>query len=502
MNLRNGRTAQKTTRNVVAALFGLGIAVAAPAFVLAQGENLSEKVSPSSSQNQLSNGALTSFADLVETVSPAVVSVRVRRKIEAPEMDAFPNLEGLPEQFRRFFPRSGPNGGSRQAEAQGSGFIIDSDGYVVTNNHVIDGGDEILIVMNTGKEYSARLIGTDPQTDLALLKIDSKDKLPYVPFGDDEKLRVGDWVVAVGNPFGLGGTVTAGIISARGRAINSSIYNDFLQIDAPINRGNSGGPTFDLDGKVVGVNSFIFSPSGGNVGIGFAIPSTTAEFIIGELKANGEITRGFLGINIQGLTEEIADAQGLDTSEGAIITDVSDASPAKKAGFKIGDVVLEVDGEKVKDSRDLTRKVGQLKPGQKVSFRIWRGGKEKSIKAKIAKRETGPVASNDNQDNDKSDSPLGLAMTNLDDEWRNRINADESIEGVVVTQVLPGSPADHVSIRPGDVILQVNNEDVSDADEVLSRVKKAKKDKRKSVLLLVWSRGVRRFVPVNFEETE
>lgn len=467
----------------------------------ARGENLSEKVSPNLVGKRLANGAPLSFADLVETVSPAVVSVLVEREVSRDEREFVEQFRNMPESFRRrFMPEGGEGPEPRMARSAGSGFIIDETGYIVTNNHVVEKGETISITMHDGSTHDAKLVGRDPETDIALLKIETDKALPYVPFASDDNLRVGDWVVAVGNPFGLGGSVTAGIVSARGRQVNglASTYTDFIQIDASINRGNSGGPTFDLSGKVVGINTLIMSPTGGNVGIGFAIPASVAIRIVRQLKERGEIIRGFLGVNIQLITEDIADGMGLDTVDGALVAQVTKDSPAEKAGFRSGDVILKVDGKKAKDFRHVTRMVGQLAPGEKIPFKVLRDGKMKTIKVKIGTRER-----EDEEESSEPDEPaataLGLRLSELTDEARNRLQADDDLAGVLITQISPVSEAAQKGLRPGDVILKVGGVDVQTPQDVSAAIERATADKQKTVLFFIQTRQARRFVALGLD---
>lgn len=500
-------------RGTFAAFFAAGVITAvvlsAPmtgaAAQKAKGENLSEKVTPTLSNKLLANGAPLSFADLVETVSPAVVSVSVERAVPREMRDLGQQFRNLPEQFRRrALPKNhGGDGPPPMARSAGSGFIIDETGYIVTNNHVVEDGETITITMHDGSTHKARLVGRDAGTDIALLKVDADKAFPYVPFASDDNLRVGDWVVAVGNPFGLGGSVTAGIVSARGREMNGleSTYTDFIQIDASINRGNSGGPTFDLNGKVVGINTLIISPSGGNVGIGFAIPASVATGIVQQLKDRGEIVRGYLGVNIQLITEDIAEGMGLEGVDGALVAEVSKGSPAEKAGFLSGDVILEVNGQKAKDFRQVTRMVGLLEPGEKIPFKIIRDGKNKTIKVKIGKREeVVALAPSDRGENDAT--ALGLLLGELTDEARGRLQADDDLEGVLITQISPVSEAAQKGLRPGDVILKVGGGEVRTPQDVSKAIAKAKADKQKSVLFFVQTRQARRFVALGLASKE
>ncbi len=367
----------------------------------------------------------TGFADVVEKVSPAVVSVRVSAKVSPAADDgmqfSLPGMDNLPPDsplnrfFRQF--RQGPDGdqqhqrrgpGRIRPVAQGSGFFISDDGYLVTNNHVVDGGAAYTVVMDNGDELDAKLIGTDPRTDLAVLKVDANRKFTYVKFADDSKVRVGDWVVAVGNPFGLGGTVTAGIVSARGRDIGAGPYDDFIQIDAAVNRGNSGGPAFNLNGEVVGINTAIFSPSGGNVGIAFAIPASTAQNVVNGLIKNGSIQRGWLGVQIQPVTKDIANAIGLQDEKGALVAEAQDNGPAKAAGIQSGDVITGVDGETIDGPRELARKIGNMQPGSSAQVTLWRDGKSKTVDLKLGELPApDQVASADQASPDQSTDSLG-----------------------------------------------------------------------------------------------
>jgi len=437
------------------------------------------------------------FADLVENVMPAVISIEVNHKLVANRLqggqsDQFtmPDL-GPDNPFREFFEQfRGRDFGTPlpapDSRAQGSGFIISADGYAVTNNHVVANAETVTVSLPDGTQYEAEVVGTDPKTDLALLKITTDDKLHYVEFSDQEP-RVGDWVIAVGNPFGLGGSVTTGIISARERNIGSGPYDDFLQIDAPINKGNSGGPAFNLDGKVVGVNTAIFSPSGGSVGIGFAIPASIAKQVIGEIRDNGQVTRGWLGVQIQPVTKDIAESLGLDKAQGAIVADVTDDSPALKAGLKTGDTILEVDGQAIDDPRDLARKVATIAPGKSVQLSVYRNGKQEKVAVEIG---TMPgdeeLAARSSEGDSESDrTRLGLELV-----------PSEDGRGVQVASVMPNSPAAERGLRPGDVILEVGGIQVDDPGAVEAAMEKAAGDGQKGVLMLVRSGERQRFVAV------
>jgi serine protease Do len=341
--------------------------------------------------------AMPSFADVIDRVKPAVVSVRVKMgnvaarqpfgeesQFQTPDLPPGHPLERFFREFREQQPGGPRQAPRRRAQAQGSGFFVSQDGYVVTNNHVVDNAAEVEIVMDDGRTLEAKVVGADPKTDLALLKVEGSD-FPYVKFGA-QKARVGDWVIAVGNPFGLGGTVTAGIVSAQHRDIGQGPYDDFIQIDAPVNRGNSGGPTFNLAGEVVGVNTAIFSPSGGNVGIAFAIPASTVEQVVASLKENGTVTRGFIGVQMQPVTKEVAEAIGLKEPRGALVAEALRDGPAAKAGIRTGDTIVAVDGEPIKEARDLSRKIANVAPGKSVNVTVFRDGKERTVSLEVAKQ--------------------------------------------------------------------------------------------------------------------
>ncbi|MEP9371035.1 Do family serine endopeptidase [Mesorhizobium sp. KR1-2] len=452
------------------------------------------------------------FADVVEHVSPAVVSVRVKAKTVSDDEEGFfsgpRGFENLPDDhpMKRFF-RQFRGYGEQQQDgkrwhrdrqprpvAQGSGFFISDDGYLVTNNHVVDGGSSFTVVTNDGKELDAKLVGADSRTDLALLKVDSDQKFTYVEFADDSKVRVGDWVVAVGNPFGLGGTVTAGIVSARGRDIGAGPYDDFIQIDAAVNHGNSGGPAFNLNGQVVGVNTAIFSPSGGSVGIAFAIPASTAKQVVQDLMKGGSVQRGWLGVQIQPVTPDIAESLGLgNNAKGALVASVQDDGPAKKAGIVAGDVVTQVNGKDVSSPRELARIIGANPPGQPVDVTLWRNGKSETVKLDLgtlpasdkqasAEQQSSPQAQADALAN------LGLTVTTADDG-----------KGLVVTAVEPDSDAADRGIQPGDVIMSVNSVEVKGPGDVTKAMADAAKAGRKAVLVQLTREDTNRFVtlPVN-----
>jgi serine protease Do len=437
------------------------------------------------------------FADLAARVMPAVVSVEVNFANVADNSednneddDSGRGMPNLPPDspFRDFFnqfpqfrdqlpqPRQ-PRGGI----AQGSGFVITPDGYAVTNNHVVGNADKVSVTFSDGQKYDAKVIGTDPKTDLALIKIEGGKSFAYVKFSEREP-RVGDWVLAVGNPFGLGGTVTSGIISARGRDIGSGPYDDFLQIDASINKGNSGGPAFNLDGEVIGINTAIYSPSGGSVGIGFAIPASTAKEVIGSLRANGAVTRGWLGVQIQPVTDDIAEGLGLKDKKGALVADVTDKSPALAAGIKTGDTIIKVGSDEISDPRDLAKKVARYSPGKSVDVTIIRGGKTQTIAVELGKMPGDKEASNA-----KPAEPehTGLAELGV------RLAPAEDGAGVKVVDVKPGSTAEERGIRAGDIILEVAGHEVHQPADVKSALASIK---GKRIVLLVRSGDNQHFV--------
>jgi serine protease Do len=449
-----------------------------------------------------------SFADVVERVSPAVVSVQVKAKIE-PASDADVQmfgrgLEDLPDdhpmkrffkEFRGYGDQNGPRSERRQRRegprpvAQGSGFFISEDGYLVTNNHVVEGGSEFAVVMDSGKELDAKLVGTDPRTDLAVLKVEPNGtKFTYVDFADDAKVRVGDWVVAVGNPFGLGGTVTAGIVSARGRDIGAGPYDDFLQIDAAVNRGNSGGPAFNLTGEVVGINTAIFSPSGGSVGIAFAIPASTAREVVQDLIKDGAVQRGWLGVEIQPVTPEIADSLGLTGEKGALVSNAQDDGPAKKAGVVAGDIITAVDGKEVASPKELARLIGDIAPGKAVDVTVWRNGKAETVKVDLGElpgAEKQAALQDDSKAPAQADQLADLGLT---------IAPSDDGKGVVVTDVDPSSDAAERGLEAGDVITNVNSKPVTGGSDIQTAMEDAAKAGRKAVLVQVTRGDVSRFV--------
>ena len=448
----------------------------------------------------------TGFADVVEKVKPAVVSVRVKVDATAKMMSMNDNDEASPMQpgaplekfFEQFGGRGMPNGfpqGKRAVTGEGSGFFISADGYAVTNNHVVDHAKTVQITMDDGSTYDAKVVGSDPKTDLALIKVDANKSFPFVKFADRDP-RVGDWVVAVGNPFGLGGTVTAGIVSARGRDIGSGPYDDYIQIDAPINKGNSGGPAFNMDGEVIGVNTAIFSPSGGSVGIGFDIPAATAKMVVAQLKEHGRIDRAWLGVQIQPVTAEIADSLGLKKAEGAIVAQPQAGSPASKAGIVAGDVITEIDGKAIKDSRELARKVGMMAPGTKIKVTLARKGEIKTLTLTLGKMPNDQQAKADTSDEmSAGDSPrLGLNLAPAKDV------AGSGDQGVAVVGVDPNGPAAERGIKTGDVILDVAGKAVANTAEVRKALSDARTAGKNTVLLRVKTAEATRFVALSIKK--
>jgi serine protease Do len=436
-----------------------------------------------------------SFSNLAKKVSPSVVWIATTQEVanQAPEVPFnFPEGSPFEKFFRQFRNGQGQNGQPRIAHALGSGFIIDPGGYIVTNNHVIDHATAVKVKLASGDEYDAKIVGTDQLTDLALLKVDAKEPLPAVSFGDSDHADVGDWVMAVGNPFGLGGTVTAGIISARGRNIQAGPYDDFLQVDAPINKGNSGGPLFNLDGKVIGVNTAIFSPNGGSVGIGFAIPSNLVKPVIAQIRENGQVERGWLGVQIQGVTADIADAMGLDQQNGALVSDVIAGSPAEQAGFKSGDVIVAVDGNTVENPRDLARLVAQRPVGDQPEFTLWRDGKQMSLVATLGKmppyEQLASGEPNAMPGGAYHSKPLGADLASLTDNRRAQFDVPDDVNGVVILDVGNG-PAMDQGLRPGDVIREVAQTDVTTPRQVDTLIRKNADGNNKAVLLLVNRQG-------------
>jgi serine protease Do len=452
-----------------------------------------------------------SFADIVERVAPAVVNISTSKAVRRGDMPDLPFPQPPPgspfeDFFREFFDQDrAPEQMPRRQASLGSGFVVDPEGFVVTNNHVIAEADEIQVVFNDETTYEATLVGRDTKTDLALLKIEPDHPLQAVTFANSDTVRVGDWIIAIGNPFGLGSTVTAGIVSARSRDIRAGPYDDFLQVDAPINRGNSGGPSFNLDGQVIGINTAIFSPSGGNVGIGFAIPSNLALPVIDSLKENGRVKRGWLGVRIQTVTDEIAESLGLHDAQGALVASVTPGGPAEIAKIEAGDVILEFDHKKIDRMRGLPRIVAETPIGKDVEVDIWRRGEKQTVNVKLGELpEEDELAALTESGADTPTSAqidaLGVTVATITDELRTRYELAEGVSGVVIVEVKEGGPAGAETLRPGDVIVEVGQEEVTSPPEVTAKVNHAQQDNKKSVLLLIDRQGDLRFVALRFPE--
>lgn len=445
-----------------------------------------------------------SFADLAQEVSPAVVNITTTTTVAAPAEDGPVLPEGSPfEDFFKDF--GGPNGprGPQRSNALGSGFVISADGYIVTNNHVIEGADEISIEFFSGKTLDAELVGTDPKTDIALLKVKSETPLVFVPFGDSDVMRVGDWVMAVGNPLGQGFSVSAGIVSARNREL-SGTYDDFIQTDAAINRGNSGGPLFNMDGQVIGVNTAILSPNGGSIGIGFSMASNVVAKVVGQLQEFGETRRGWLGVRIQDVTPDVAEAMGLGTATGALVTDVPEG-PAKDGGIKAGDVITAFDGAEVTDTRELVRRVADADVGRAVSVVVLREGKTENLSVTLGRRETAegegtePGAAPETETAPASKDLLGMTLGPLTDEARTELNLGGEVDGLVITAIDEAGEAYEKGLRAGDVITEAGQQKVTALADLEARITEAKDAGRKSLLLLIRRGPDPRFVALSVE---
>jgi serine protease Do len=443
-----------------------------------------------------------SFADLAEKSLPAVVNISTTQMV-SPDSQ----IQDLDEMFREFLDRqNGEKPRPRKATSLGSGFIIDPTGYIVTNNHVIEDAEEITVITHDKKELTAKLVGRDEKTDLALLKVETDEPLPALKWGDSDALRIGDWILAIGNPFGLGGTVTAGIVSARQRDINAGPYDDFIQTDASINRGNSGGPMFNMDGDVVGINSAIFSPSGGSVGIGFSIPSNLAKGVIDQIKEFGHPRRGWLGVRIQTVSPELAEGLRLPEAKGALVSSVSAGGPADKAGIRQGDVILEFDGRAVADMRALPRLVAESQFGKSVPVGIWRKGAKTTVTVELGELdEKAEAALQTTQPEGEAEQPaetgdrieqLGVEVGSIDDAARAKFDLPEGTEGVVVLSVEENGPAAEKDLRPGDVIAEVDQKAVTSPSDVRERVKSAQENGYRLVTLLINRQGDFQWVAV------
>ncbi len=478
-------------------------------------------------------GAPDSFADLAASLLPAVVNISSTETVgadqpdgddnddqggpgggsgggpgggTAPGMPAFPPGSPFEKFFRDFMNRqhggAEPNAPPRKMQALGSGFIIDPSGIIVTNNHVINGAEEITVTLQDNTVLKAKLIGHDDRTDLAVLQVKTDHKLPAVSFGDSDKSRVGDWVLAIGNPFGLSGTVTAGIVSSRGRDIQQGPYDDFIQTDAPINKGNSGGPLFNMDGQVVGINTAIYSPSGGSIGIGFAIPASEAKLVIAQLRQFGRAKRGWIGVRIQDVTADIADSLGLKSPHGALIAGIEPKGPAQKSGLRTGDVILQLDNQDV-DGRSLPRRVAETPVGEAGQFAIWRDGKRQMLTIPIGnfpedqpKPEAKPTARAPSATAPVALADLGMKVAAITDALRQKFQLPDGQKGVVITDVSPDGKAAERGLKPGDVVAEVQQSEVSTPDELQDRIAQARHAKHASVLMLVQNGDGMRWVPL------
>jgi len=449
-----------------------------------------------------------SVADTAERVIDAVVNISTSQTIEAQKGVQLPQLPpGSPfeEFFDEFFKKGGEDGGSRarKVSSLGSGFVIDPSGIIVTNNHVIADADEIFANFNDGSKLKAEIVGRDSKSDLAVLRVKPDKSIKAVTFGDSDKMRVGDWVMAIGNPFGLGGSVTVGVVSARNRDINAGPYDNFLQTDAAINRGNSGGPLFNMDGEVIGINTAIISPSGGSIGIGFAIPSKSVTGVVAQLREFGETRRGWIGVRIQQIDDAIAESLGLSKGHGALIAGVNDGGPAAKGGLQTGDIIVKFDGREIKEMRDLPKVVADTQVGKTVDVVYLRKGKEQSARVTLGRLEDSEKAQAASLTKEKPGEPksvtknvLGLGLSSLTDDLRKKYKIKESTKGVIVVSVDRNSAAAERGIQAGDVILEIQNEAIIKPDDLQIRVDALKKDGKKSALILVMRGDEQRFIPL------
>jgi serine protease Do len=470
--------------------------------------------------SNMAGRSLPSFAPVVQGVMPTVVNVsavqRANKAAAAEQAEPGPGrakdqgaLHGLPpsaldEFLRRFFEQQGRRGMPVPSTALGSGFIIDPSGYVVTDDHVVESADKVLITLQDGGQYPARIIGRDAMTDLALLKIDTERPLPYVRWGDSDTARVGDWVLAIGNPFGLDNTVSSGIISARGRDIHAGPYDDFLQIDAAINRGNSGGPTFDLNGNVIGINTAIYSPNGGSVGIGFAIPVNLAKPVVEQLKAHGRVARGWLGVQIQQVTPEIAESFGLPKAEGALVASVSANGPAARAGLAQGDIILSVNGRDISRMRELPLVVAETPIGETAAVKVWRRNAETTLRPVIGEMPESPEASETRQgerEGQRLERPgvVGLKLVPLTQQRRQRLGVPHKVNGVVVMAIDEDSPFADLDLLPGDVIEEINQRPVTSPEDAINRLQEAAASGRRSVMMLINRHGTDHYLATSID---
>jgi serine protease Do len=444
------------------------------------------------------SAVLPNIADLADRLLPAVVEISVKSKVAGPTqaMPDLPDDAPFKDFFDDFFKRrqeqgEGPSG--RTVSSLGSGFIIDSTGLIVTNNHVVEGQETMEVHLQDGRNLKAELVGRDPKTDLAVIRVKSDTPLPALTFGDSDKLRIGEWVVAIGNPFGLGGSVSLGIVSARNRDINAGPYDDFIQTDAAINKGNSGGPLFNLDGSVMGVNTAIFSPTGGSVGIGFSVPANTVKSVVDQLVKYGETRRGWLGVKVQSITDEIAESMSLSVTKGALVADVTAGSPGEKAGILAGDVIVEFNGRAIKEMRELPRAVGETEIGKTVKVKVLRDGKEMLIDVVLGRLEdsekAAAAAGVPTADAPATVTVLGMTASSMTDELRAKYKLDDKIKGAVITEVAQDGQAAEKGLEPGDVILEAGGKEVAGAADISAAVEAAEKEGKSSALLLIAKAG-------------
>jgi serine protease Do len=493
----------KTLRATRAIAFVLAAALALPAVAV-------------TAPPAVAHPAPDGFADLAARLLPGVVNISSSQTVTAdkgdhpgagPEVPLFPPGSPFEQFFKDFMEKNhrgghGDNAPPRKMQSLGSGFIIDPAGIVVTNNHVIDGADEITVLLQDGTSLKATLVGRDQRTDVAVLKVTPDKPLPFVQFGDSDASRVGDWVLAIGNPFGLGGTVTAGIVSARGRDIQQGPYDNFIQTDAPINKGNSGGPLFNMDGQVIGINTAIYSPSGGSIGIGFSIPANLAKTVVAQLREFGHAKRGWLGVKIQQVTPDIAESLGLKDASGALVAGVEGDGPAEKAKIKNGDIILKFNDQEVKEMKTLPRIVAETDINKTVPVTLWRDGKETVVNVTVGElpdEQQASTATPDKPDTTKTLelAGLGLTLAPITSEGRDKFQIAPDQKGVLITDVGQGTPAADRGLKPGDVIVEVQQEEVGTPAEVQDRVEKVKKSGKSSVLMLVQSGDGLRWVPLS-----
>jgi serine protease Do len=489
-----GRRSRTWRRTALAAVLMAGTALGG--FAAGQGGFAATEPAPGTPVNPPGTSVqnpLPDFSGLVTQVKPAVVSITTKLRQSAADEG---QMQEIPLPFRQF-PFGGMGPRMHAVEARGSGFIVDANGTIVTNNHVVKNAKSVSVTLDDGTTLPAKVIGTDPRTDIAVLKVDAHKPLPYIQLGNSEHVKPGEWVIAMGNPFGLGGTVTAGIVSARGRDIGEGPYDQFIQIDAPINQGNSGGPLFTQDGKVIGMNTAILSPSGGSIGIGFAIPSDTIKTVVAQLEKSGKVTRGYIGVEAQQVTQTMAKAMNLGEDSGALIAGVQSDTPASKAGIEPGDVITAVNGQAVKNPRDLAVDIAAVQPGDEARLQVMHDGQSKTVTVKVGQLPGEQMASNENPQQPRE--RLGLALAPLSPGLRNQLDVPDGTNGVVIREVQPGSPADQAGLQAGDVIVGVGGKSVSSPSEAAKAIRGAEKDH--AVALRVIRNGEPVFVGVNLDQS-